>query len=184
MAGVSVDTLRQPWAALHPAEIASREFPRARKGLDSDAVRSWLRTVATAVESLERELEHVRAERDRLESALRRAGEEPAAAGVRAALLDARLRRRTRGYDRAEVESLLEAAASEIARLETRTAVLEADALHNRETSLRDREAAARDAALAETIARLERDLAAIRSQVGSVGAPAANGNGAGAGAR
>lgn len=185
MASVSMDELRPPWAALHPAEIASREFPRARKGFDPDAVRNWLRTVAAAVEALEREMEYVRAERDRLESALRRAGEEPAAAGVRAALLDARLRRRARGYDRSEVESLLESAAAEIARLETRTAVLEADAIHNRESSARDREAAARDAALAETIARLERELSAIRAQVGSfggagAGVSGANGNGGG----
>lgn len=192
MASVSMDSLRPPWAALHPAEIASREFPRARKGFDPDAVRGWLRTVAAAVEALERELEHVRSERDRLESALRRAGEEPATAGVRAALLDARLRRRARGYDRSEVESLLESAAAEIARLETRTAVLEAEAAHTREASVRDREAAARDAALAETIARLERELSAIRSQVGSFGVAngvangvsVANGNGARGGAR
>lgn len=170
MAGVSMDSLRAPWDPVHPAEIASRDFPRARKGFDPEAVRAWLRTVAASVESLERELNHVRAERDRLESALRRAGEEPVASTVRAALLEARLRRRSRGYDRAEVETLLEAAAAEIARLETRAAVLEADAANSRQAD-------ARADSLFDTIARLESELAAIRRQVTTT---SVNGNGSG----
>lgn len=154
-----VDAMRSPWAALHPAEIATREFPRARKGFDPDAVRGWLRVIASAVQTMQSELDHVRAERDRLESVLRRAGEEPAASAVRSALMQARLRRRPAGYDRSEVESLLEASAAEIARLESRAAVLEAEAT-------RARESAAREAGMAEAVARLEAEISAIRARV------------------
>lgn len=155
----SVPAAMSPWSLLHPAEISAREFPRARKGFDPDAVRSWLRTVATAVETLQTELRHVRAERDRLEAVLRHAAEGSPAGGVRAALLQARLRRRPGGYDRSEVESLLESAAAEIARLESRTAVLEAE-------TLRVREATAREASLSETVARLESEVLRIRSAI------------------
>ncbi|HVL91346.1 MAG TPA: DivIVA domain-containing protein [Actinomycetota bacterium] len=166
MNAATPDTMRSPWATMHPAEIAAHEFPRTRKGYDPDAVRAWLRAVAAAVDTLQGELAHVRAERDRLESVLRRAGEDPPASAVRTALMQARLRRRPGGYDRAEVEALLEAAASEIARLETRSAVLEAEAA-------RSRDAALREAALTDAVAQLQAEITSIRSRLPSVTSPA-----------
>lgn len=158
---ITADAMRAPWALVHPAEIAAREFPRSRKGYDTGAVRSWLRAVASAVRTLEGELAYVRAERDRLESVLRRAGEDPPASAVRTALMQSRLRRRPGGYDRAEVDALLEASAAEIARLETRAALLEAEAQRSRDVS-------EREAALSRTVARLESEIASIRTSLPS----------------
>lgn len=112
---------------IHSAEIAAHEFPHARKGLDPEAVRLWLRAVAATTAALEEENARLRAERDRLAEAFRRARERSPSSSVRTALLHARLRRRPSGYARADVDELLDAAASEIARLEARTALLEAE---------------------------------------------------------
>ncbi|MGH2830613.1 MAG: hypothetical protein ACRDJM_09030 [Actinomycetota bacterium] len=116
-------------ARVHSSEIAAHDFPRARKGLDPSAVRAWLTLVAASHRNLEEELAHVANERDLIVASLRRSRQRPPSADVRAALMQARLRRRAGGYDRKEVEELLHAAAEEMARLENQVAVLEAELL-------------------------------------------------------
>lgn len=115
---------------IHSAEIASREFPRGRgkRGLDREAVRSWLRTVATAYEALEEECDRLRGERDRTRTTLHAVRERRHSPSVRSALLSARIRRRLFGYARKDVDPLLSSLIDELARLETRAALLEAQA--------------------------------------------------------
>lgn len=113
--------------AVHPAEISTREFPRARRGLDQAAVLAWLRTVERAYGALHEECERLRAEKARVAASLQSARDTRASTEVRATLTAASLRPSRRGYDREQVEALLSAAADEIARLETRNAVLEAE---------------------------------------------------------
>lgn len=147
----------------HAAEIASREFPRAKKGLDPESVRRWLRTVSDAYSALQDEAGRLRAQRDRVAAALRAARERGPSSSVRAALRQAKLRRALNGYDRNDVETLLEAAASELARLETRCALLEGeiDAIRHRRTGADE-----------ERIARLEREIGALKAKAQLRAAP------------
>lgn len=109
---------------MHSSEIAAREFPTARQGLDPAAVRAWLTMVAAFVADLEDELTNARNEREQTSASIRRMRRRPASAEIRGALMQAQLRRRVRGYDRHAVQELLRAAASELARLENEVGLL------------------------------------------------------------
>lgn len=138
-------------SAIHPAEISSREFPRARKGLDPASVLSWLRTVERAYATLDAECRDLRAEKARVTAALQAARDGRSSTQIRVALSNAGLTVRRRGYDPKQVDELLSAAAAELARLETKVAALEAE------------RAAVQDAAsLKERLAEIEQRLASL----------------------
>ena len=118
-------TSRDADLTLHAAEIAVRDFSRARRGLDPDAVRSWLRTVEKAYASLEQEVRRLRDERERMTATLQAARDRAPSTSIRSTLQSAKLSKGMRGYVCEEVDELLETAAAEFARLETRTALLE-----------------------------------------------------------
>ena len=145
-------------AGLHAREIAGRHFPRSKKGLDPDAVRSWLDVVGRAYETLEQEVESLRTQRDRFAASLRASRDRGPVASVRAILRQTKLRRSLAGYSRESVDSLLEAAAAELTRLETRCALLEAE-LDAMRFSPGD--------ALDARIARLESELKNLRQDDG-----------------
>lgn len=109
---------------MHSSEIAAHQFPKARGGLDPAAVHEWLTTVAMFVADLEDESTYARNESEQTSASIRRLRRRPASADIRGALMQARLRRRFRGYDRRDVQELLRAAASELARLEMEVALL------------------------------------------------------------
>lgn len=133
---------------MHSSEIAAHQFPTAGRGLDSAAVQAWLTQVAAFVADLEDELTDARNEREQTSASIRRLRRRPASAEIRGALMQAQLRRRLRGYDRHEVQELLRAAASELARLENEVALL------NTELELEPPQSKLPD--LAETIMRIE----------------------------
>lgn len=133
---------------MHSSEIAAHPFPTSGGGLDSTAVKEWLTVVASFVAELEDELAHARTEREQTSASIRRMRRRPASAEIRGALMQAQLRRRIRGYDRHEVQQLLRAAASELARLENEVSLLNTELeLESQQHDLPD---------LAETIMRIE----------------------------
>ncbi len=143
-------------ARVHSAEISAHDFPRARKGLDPAAVKAWLKLVEASFANLEEELGHERTQREQLLASVRRTRRQPASAGVRSALMQSQLRRRAGGYDRGEVEKLLQSAAAELARLENETALLNAELEAVRSAPI--------SPSLADTIMRLERDVATLQT--------------------
>lgn len=143
-------------AGLHAREIAGRHFPRTKKGLDPEAVQRWLDVVGRAYATLEEEVEALRAQRDRFAASLRASRDRGPVASVRAILRQTKLRRSVAGYARDNVDALLEAAAAELTRLETRCALLEAELDATRRSP---------GDALDARIARLEEELKALRSQ-------------------
>lgn len=111
---------------LHASEIASKQFRRVRRGFDPADVNAWLRTITTAYEALECDVVMLRKERDDLSDAIRLAQSRPSASTLRAAIARRTLTRRLMGYSPADVERLVDEAASEIARLESAVAMLQA----------------------------------------------------------
>lgn len=145
--------------SLHAAEIAVREFTRSRRGLDPDAVRSWLRTVEKAYSTLEDENRRLRDERDRLTATLQAARDRAPSTSIRGALRSAKLSKAVRGYDCEEVDELLEAAGSELSRLETRVALLEAELESRPQTA----------DPIAERLDQLAAQIAALQSPNGTL---------------
>jgi DivIVA domain-containing protein len=112
---------------IQPEEIANRQFPRARRGLDPEAVRDWLRIVARAYEIVAEDYHRALEERNRMHRSLERATEAPPSATLRSALIRLKVRRGFRGYSTEAVQEIITAATAELAKLETRVAVLSAE---------------------------------------------------------
>ncbi|HKH87373.1 MAG TPA: DivIVA domain-containing protein [Acidimicrobiales bacterium] len=135
--------------SLNPEEIARRTFPAARKGVDAEAVRRYLESVADDVRSL---LEREAQMRRRVAEAERKAAEPP--------VLDEATLNRAVGAETARVLQTAHEAASEVvSRAEARAAELVSDAEARADELVREAEAHAAErlaAAEEESTAALE----------------------------